>query len=436
MIKRIIILSAVAILLACEIAFVNIGIGESLSKQLIPLFILNGCVFVLILFIDDLLLYSLAFASLPLYKYTKLNLEIGVVYLSIFNVIILILFCLKLYRLAIGSIKYRFSGLDIFIVLFFLTYGCTTLLNAKEVISPGFVLFHYCFIPSIAYFVTKTMVKRIEDYKFLLTMFATSMGIFAIIGLFNFIATSQRLDKLFQLSAISYAIMFAFVALHFFYSKHFRGTVFGVLAGINLLGLLLSLTRGVLFPFFLSPIFFFLFRRGWAKTIFASVVILSVCVSISLPLTISSTKIRITAPRDKKANTIERITNFKYVLHSLNNRLVGWKMGLEKAYEKPILGHGAESVVTSGWHNIFIEILYWSGLLGLFFTLLIFSFPALKSPSPSAFIDLYQVNLFMILLLVINGLTNGFHGLVPLFMFLIISFCECLRFMPYEKHIE
>lgn len=426
------------LMIAGEFLFLHYAFPNVLHKNLLLILAAHFLIFLIIAIVDSHLLLVMTFAFLPFYQYKNLNFEIGFVNFSIFSLGIICLSAYLLFLFILGKMKYKTNKLDILIILLSIIYAIS-MTGSEDIIKSGFIFFHTFFIPVATFFILKAMIDTVEKYDAIFYVLATSVTFIALVGIIQFIRTGGRLE-VFDMPGIGTALLFIYIAYNLMYSKHFkRGKFYYPILLISLSAAFLSFTRMVLLLLLISPFMITLFKKGYVRSVFIISLAFTLIMSLFTPLLFSGLEkeLREKAPiESSEVGTIKRITSLDYYIFSFKKRLLSHKFGLSKITEKPLFGHGPEAIASSAWHNIYVEILYWTGLLGLIFFILIFLYPLWVDLNSISLPNIYQVHLYMLFSLLINGLTNGYHGLAPLMIFITIGMCEVLKNLPSKKNIS
>jgi len=389
---------------------------------------LNVIIMAAVCLVDIFVLFSIAIALLPFNRFMPLNVSIGPALVSIPILILFVLASIITFRIVTGRSKYRVSLPDILILILFALWGLS-LFKAEDIIKSGFATFHHIFIPALVYFVVKRMITSAQDYRSFFLIFSSSITFMAVLGIVRFARTGLRIE-VFDLSAIGTGLLFLFVSVTLLYSKRYRSKLTMLILVISCLSLFLSFTRAVIALFIVSPIFMFALKKGLIRRAFLGIFLVSLFTSLVIPIFIEGTYVQHDDERPievEATETIARVTNIDFVLYSIKRRLLTWKQGLLLAGEHPILGYGPQQVGATAWHNIYVELLFWTGAVGVSLMFLCFYRPFTAPLGTLKMPDIYRINLFMILALILNGNTNGYHGFAPIFIFLMIGLCEALR---------
>lgn len=371
--------------------------------------------------------------SLP-FSLGILQIEIGIVTFNPYTLGILAALVVGIAGVAMGKLRYRPAPEDLAILLLGFSFLLSTL-RARDTVEAGFLAFHGVFIPVVTYFVLKTYIRTVDQYRRVLVAFVGGVTVFAFYGLFQFVAEPQRLFIL-NMPPISAAALLTTALITVIYCGWWRKKL-GILAGVALFGALLTtFSRGYLVLLLLTPVFFQIVRRGRATTLMIAMLATSLLATLLLVQAYEVFEVR--GLDREQEQSAERVRDLDYWMSSLYGRARYYAVGLEEFAKSPILGNGFHQGFRSPagravvWHNFHVEWLEYGGLLAylLYVTVLILHFRGMSRAAQ------YQreiaVNLTAFFTVLLNGLTNSFTaGISPILGFLFMALNRA-----YQNHVS
>lgn len=361
--------------------------------------------------------------SLP-FSLGVLQVEIGIITFSPYTIGIIAALCLALAGVLLGKLRYRPVAEDLLALLLGFSFLLSTL-GAKDVAEGGYLAFHGVFIPIVTYFTVKTLVGTPEQYRKIVIAFVGGITAFALYGVVEFALQPQRL-KILNMSSISAAALITSALIVIIYSGWWRHLLAKLAVVLLLVALITTFARGYLVLLLLTPLFFWVFRRGYGQMFITLMLIGSLIGTLifsQMPTVFSTGQV------DRESEqTAERLTDIDYWKQALYGRAVHYAEGLEKFAESPILGNGFHmgtdklDVRAVVWHNFHVEWLEYGGLMGymLYMLLLILHFGGVARAARDD--RVVAVNLVVVVTVLLNGLTNSFTaGLSPYLGFLFIA---------------
>lgn len=370
------------------------------------------------------LLYIVLFLF-PFYKST-FYVEIGIITFNPYSIGIIVLALLAMAQNIFTTRKYGVNLVDIFLMLFCLSFFISTLL-APDIIKSGSMAYRWVFLPVISYFVIKTFI--VDEDQFMKALFFLLAGtvVFSILGLMDIGITGRRYLVL-SMPPIGAATLAAFVLITIFYSGWWRKKIGFVSLMFSALLLFLTYSRIYLIAILISPLLFYLIiRRGHIIKLF--VLLFPVSLILVLGLAVNPTLFMPKFNPSNEARTISRVVDIQLYEKSIYNRARQYREGLHGFAKHPLIGTGIKrgrTIVTT--HNFHIEWLEYGGLLGYMFGFGIFaSYFLIQRPYVTK--DRFcAVNMCVISIVLINCFFNGImHGIMPYVIFIFMGMGEARR---------
>ncbi len=369
-------------------------------------------------------LLALVVASLPFARLT--DYEVAGVTWNVFTLGVLGFFLVGLFRALLVSRQLLELGLSEGVLLgFCLLYFVTTLL-AEDIIHSGYLAFHAIFIPVILFYAVRLWVERAEQYACLKKMFCLSIAAFGAVALAAYLKTHERVEIL-GVPAISAATLQVTAFFFAVYGGIFKTFGRWVLGALLILGTLVTFPRMYLALILLSPLLYYLIRRGLGFSLLFWMLALSLWASVLLALNYR----QFTPPAGydpAKWSTWERMTDPNSWKHALYTRGFDLAESLALFREHPIMGSGLKPGLFITRHNLHFEWLEYGGLLGysliLGFLLLHFwRFARWALVSREV-----AVNLLLAWTVLANALFNGImHGYAPILVLFVLGCNEAYR---------
>ena len=229
--------------------------------------------FLLILITDLILFLSLAIYNINLcfnliimilpFKLVLFQHEVGIVNFDLYTAGIVLLSLVCVIKLFLGQIVYEIDSIDITLIIFniiCLTFFVTT----TNIIRSGFIYSHTVFIPTLTYFIVRMLLNDEKKYSLFKFHFLLAITIMAIIGCIEFFQSGLRINSTIGSSIRSgfFFILAIFLLISIHKKKY-------IIAGIiNFCALLFGFSRIYLISFFISPIFYFISKKGFARILF------------------------------------------------------------------------------------------------------------------------------------------------------------------------
>jgi hypothetical protein len=370
------------------------------------------------------LLYIVLFLF-PFYKST-FSVEVGIITFNPYSIGIIALALLAMAQNIFTTRKYGVNLVDIFLMLFCLSFFVSTLLS-PNIVKSGSMAYRWVFLPVISYFVIKTFVEGEDQFMKALFFLLAGTVVFSILGLMDIGITTRR-HLILSMPPIGAATLAAFVLITIFYSGWWRKKIGFVSLVFSALLLFLTYSRIYLIAILISPLLFYLIiRRGHIIKLF--VLLFPVSLILALGLSVTPTLFMPKFNPSKEARTISRVVDIQMYKKSIYNRARQYREGLHGLAKHPVIGTGIKhgrTIVTT--HNFHIEWLEYGGLLGYMFGVGIFaSYFLIQRPYVTK--DRFcAVNMCIISIVLINCFFNGImHGIMPYVIFIIMGMGEARR---------
>lgn len=369
---------------------------------------------------------SMILSWLP-FSYALGVMEIGVISFTLYTLGIMILFpVIFLFNFH----RYRLTISDLFLVLICVTFLISTILSENKIAS-GYLAFHSIFIPVVSYMAVRCALNSSKAYKLIIASMVTGITLFSIFAIGHLLTQgmSSR-SEIFSMDAIAVGSFAVFALMNLIFAwrawpPFWQKSLIIAAIIINAIALVSTLSRAYLVLMVLSPILYFLVRRINAFILFITFIV--VTLSSTLALTSNYGLFKTTGWRPENENTIERLVSPTYWKTSVYGRFRLLASSFDEFKKKPIFGIGLQTA--KGWgstpHNVHIEWLLYGGILGYLMFFMFFTGHFFSS-SVSAKADAFSaINLTTILIILSNGMTNGFmHGLMPYVAFLTMGLNE------------
>lgn len=380
-------------------------------------------------------IFYLILASLP-FAEGVLKFEIGPVTFNIYTIGMVGLAGFYGWRLITGTSRLRFISQDIAILLLCMLYFGTTL-NSTDVVGSGFLAFHAIFIPVVSFYVLRIYITTEEKFWLCFRFFCLGIILFSVAGISQFIVEKQRLEVL-SVPPIGAATFFLIPVLFSRYigtGKKIKLTVFFLSSA----AFILTFTRVYLFLLFLSPLIYFLIRRGFARLLVFLMLIFSLFATLTISYLLYTPEefgmLKSVEERQEyasKERMIDRMSDPNLWKRALVGRALSYREGLNNFIQHPIIGTGLYKgvVVKDGQkygmitrHNFHVEWLEYGGIAGYLvsFSVVMLYFSRLTNAAKHH--KILALNLVSVFVILCNSLTNGFmHGAMPLVTFIMMGF--------------
>jgi len=411
------------------------------NQLLLPFLVINFLFFLTVAFYDANLCLNILIFVLP-FKEIILPYEIGIVTFDAFTAGIIALSFVYLIKLIFGAQFLKLTGTDIWIILFAL-FCLSFFVTSPHKIQSGHVYFHTVFIPFITYLLIRLLITDERKYRSLKLHFISSVTIFAVFLILNYLQTHARVYTL-NINPLKGA---TFLIIAFFLTINFRKIKLTPILILHLFAFFVCFSRNLLVNLILSPIYYFILRRGYARGLVAFIAAATFLVTLGFSTLItyqdySKVKSKITRHYTQKQRakfeTYQRMVNPDHLKASAYGLAWMWKCEMENFYSHPVFGVGIgnKSTEAASSHNLHIQLLSYTGLLGyILFHLFLFSAFGYKKSE----IENYHLRgdyIFMCVtavMIYLNGMTNGlFHGDFNYVFFIVLSLMQNLKSISGE----
>jgi hypothetical protein len=321
--------------------------------------------------------------------------------------------------------RYGFNIIDVFVALFCLSYFPSTILS-HDLMGTGRLAFRFIFIPAVTYFTLKSLVTSEWEYKRLLILFLAAIGVFALTALLMVGLTGER-GIIMGMPPIGSATLAVFAICNLVYSGWWRKKLGLAILLLSVLLIGMTLARAYFVGLLASPILYRLIRKGHAFIL--CIIFFPATLVATLFLTWNPSVLTPAATEFAARKSIERVTNIDFWKQALYNRALSYREGLSNFKKHPVFGTGlqvGDDVITR--HNFHIEWLEYGGAVGYLVCLALF-FSYYAAHRGVAQFDVFcAVNLCVVLLVLVNSLTNGLmHGLMPYMTLIGIGLAEARK---------
>ncbi len=371
------------------------------------------------------LLYIVLFLF-PFYKST-FSVEVGIITFNPYSIGIIALTLLAMAKNIFMTRKYGVNMVDIFFLLFCLSFFVSTLFS-PNIVKSGSMAYRWVFLPVISYFVIKTFIEDEDQFMKALFFLLAGIVVFSILGLMD-IGIARR-HLILSMPPIGAATLAVFVLITIFYSGWWRKKIGFVSLVFSALLLIMTYSRIYFIAILISPLLFYLIiRRGHIIKLFVLLFPVSLILALGLSVNPKLFKPKFN-PSEQATRSISRVVDIRTYEKSIYNRGRQYKEGLHSFAKHPVIGtgikHGKRQNVTT--HNFHIEWLEYGGLLGYIFGFGIFaSYFLIQRPYVTK--DSFcAVNMCIISIVLMNCFFNGImHGIMPYMIFIVMGLGEARR---------
>jgi hypothetical protein len=353
-----------------------------------------------------------------------LQIEIGIMTFNPYTLGIAGALLFAIAGVGMRMIRYRPAPEDLVALLLGFSFLLSTL-RAPNLVEAGYLAFHGVFIPIITYLALKTLIRTPDQYHKVLVAFVGGIVAFAVYGLVQFAKDTQRLHIL-EMPPISAAALITSALIIIVYSGWWRKLP-GLLAILTLFAALLTtFSRGYLVLLFLTPVIFYILRRGHGTKMITT--ILAATLLGTLVFAKAQEQFYVRGVDREHEQSAERITDLDYWKSSLYGRARYYAVGIREFSKSPIFGNGFHMGFSSEdgravvWHNFHVEWLEYGGISAylLYVMLLIIHFRGVSRDARTQ--RAIAVNLTVLFTVLLNGLTNSFTaGISPYIGFLMMA---------------
>lgn len=371
--------------------------------------------------------------SLPFSKVTP-SFEIIIVTFNSYTIGILFLaFCALLYDMSPAG-NYRFSLVELFMIVFCCTYFVTTILS-KTMITSGRLAFHAVFIPVVSFFAIKSLITSDSEFKKALAVFIGSIALFAVIGTVE-VGLNESRGKILEILPIGVSTMAVFAVCNLMYSGWWKKYLGLIAFPLTFFLLVITYSRAYIVGIIISPIIYGIIRRGYAIVILSLLIFTTFLFTIFL--TANSSYFKPESDDRRKAKTSARVSDIQSWKQSFYDRAQAFEASYKRFKKNFFFGTGLRTGDNKTTvHNFHLEWLEYGGIFGYLVCLSIF-FSYFGLNASLAKKDAFAAsNLCVVTLILLNSFTNGImHGLMPYFIFVAIGFSEARRKIVYSENSE
>lgn len=368
--------------------------------------------------------------TLPL-SHGVVEFELGIVTFHLYTFFAVILFPFALWRMVTKPENFGFRGQDLAILLLAFSYLQSTLLS-DSLVQSGRLAFHALFIPIVSYVLAKALVTSEKKYKLAFKFLIAGTLYFSLATIYVYVTTRLR-PFVFDIPPIGVATLLVIPVIYFIYNKDKWVLTKKGMFGLSLSALILSFSRAYLLLIIITPaIVKFLKSRVmfiWL-TMFISTLFMTIIFTYSVADFSAITS------KGEGQDTASRVFSLSHIERALVGRAYVYKLALQDFDKNIAFGEGmsvGDTQVTP--HNFHVEWLKFGGIFGYLFYALVFLLHA-KSIAPHLKNDNYLIiNNLILLLIMVNSVTNGFmHGVMPYAAFIIMGLSEArLNFIKRES---
>lgn len=365
--------------------------------------------------IDPFGLLLLGFLVFPFYR-GVLQIEVAGVTLGPYTMILL---ALLVYSIARARLK--FSKFDIFIVLL-CAYYIVVLVISKNIRTGGYTAFHSLFIPTVSYYVIKSMVRSEEQIKALEIVFVLGIVVLSGVYIVYFFKTGQRGVNFMGAGTIASSSFILFGIVLGVTVGFFRKLIFWPLLGLMILALVLTFSRMTLAVFIAFPVIMGQIKRGRAAIMIIAFLVFAF--TFTMVLANSSASLKSKSADPKSEYTLDRITSVQHWAATFYNRSVSYKESLDIFKRNPVVGGGYPAEVHAR-HNMFLEFLEYGGIIGFLLHVSMFIAHGLRFRR-AAVTDVYiRTNIGLYFFVLLNSILNPFTlGVSPYLAYVLMGLNE------------
>ncbi len=357
-------------------------------------------------------LLLLCLAWLPFDK--AFSVDIGVMTITPYYVGIVLVSLTTLVQVLLDRERFVVTSTDIALLAVCFMYLCSTLLSDVPQ-TAGLLAFKGIFIPTLTYFVCKTLLQDEDVLLRALSMFGIGLAILALVALFEFVAFPER-PKPFERDGVAMAtlaILPLMVGLYGMPRVRSLARTTMIVGGLIAVGV--SISRAYWIFVMASPFMFRFFIRGRAYLVALSVLSLSLVMTLWITLDAPSfAPVRINNQDD---HGIQRVLSADHWKAAIYNRVVlMYEPSLEQFKKTPIFGRGLyiPEYQATTTHNLHLEWLESGGVLGYLAFLSVylthFRNLARRGRGDALACALGVASLAVL----VNGVTNGImHSVMP-----------------------
>lgn len=380
-------------------------------------------------------LFLLCLAWLPFDK--ALAIDVGFMTITPYYVGIVVLSCLTVMQIVLDRERFRLTATDVALVIVCVMYLCSTLLSDLPR-TAGLLAFNGIFIPTLTYFVSKTLLQDEAVLLRALAAFGVGVAILAFVALIQFVAFPERPKPFGQdgVSMSTLAVLPLMVGLYGMPPRRKLVRAILVLGGVLAIGV--SISRAYWIFVVISPALFWFFMRGRALLVSSAILFLSLV--ITLMVTLDKSFVAPVSINYREDKGIQRVLDPDHWKAAIYNRAVlMYEPSMDSIKQHPIFGRGLyiAKYQQTTTHNLHLEWLESGGLLGYlaFLALYLAHFRYLsrrgRGDALACAIGVASLGILM------NGVTNGImHSVMPTCAMLCLGLTAARLQGPRRKQVE
>ena len=361
---------------------------------------------------------ALVFATLPFANIVPLP-KFVFVTPNIYSLALFTLFPVLCCRALFGKIPVRLYASFLFL-LALVVFFILSAFSSGDPFEYGRLIFSALLVPFVGFCAAMLAGTNPYTYTKTLTLFTWSAAAFGLCVLASAVMTGERASALGYPYISAATILFAAFLVAWYGKTLFSPAARRALCIVTALALLSTFPRVYLLLLLCSPFFMAVIHRNRTTALFlamhfASLAALFLLFDLARNYGFTYAELR---KAQAVMSAFDRLTDFTYLLNSLMGRFHEYELAVRDFVNNPLFGVGmvlGRHVVTP--HNYHMELLQYGGISGftLYTGFLASFFLGLRRSLAKD--QTLAVNSFIVLAIIINGLTNGLmHGLMPVVM--------------------
>lgn len=422
---------AAALLLFSVLGFLHYSGMESQGAYRLAVFAVIALSGLAFLALDSFGFLCMTLAMMPLTE-GAFKFEIGVITFSPYTMGAIVLGLKGVVLLLLGRARYRLERFDIALGAL-CAFFMATLLFSPNPLSGGFLAFHALFIPTLSYFTLRVFITTRERLDTAFSFFAWGIALFSLATLVMYAFTLQRV-RLLHVPAVSIATLAVAPALVILFSERGRALSNKLMAYLGLLTVAATFSRMYILGILLSPLLAAWIRRGRAMAVYVVMMVGSLAISVGVAMSVPeeyaasaylyAQRVGIDQEYRAQESTALRVTDLSHWRKTIEMRALYYRQGMENFFLHPVAGVGLfQGKVRVTQHNFHIEWLEFGGVVGYILFFLFFASYAGRLASPARNDGFLAGNMLVVLIILVNCLTNGFmHGFFPYVTFIAMGF--------------
>ncbi len=410
--------------------------------------LLNFIIFIVIAFFDTPLCLNILLLILP-FKNTLMQYEISGVTLNQYSAGLIALTIVIFFKLLHRRLRYQFELLDLLMIAF-AVFCLTFFYTSSDIIKSSRVYLHTVFLPFLSYVIIKIIITDKNKYISAKNHIIVSLFVFSVLSIVNWIGTGGRAG----LEGANILAERSLLILTIFFLLSNRSLIQIPLVVTKFAAFVLGFSRSYLVSFVISPIFYYIFKRGYFRSCIILISFFSLIFTLTLAIWYSDKtqgirKLEAEMQREYKDNYsqarmgVTRVTDLRQWEKRFYSSGSVWALDLKNFLDNSIIGSGiGDTYVTTNAssHNLHVQLLAYNGIIGylLFHAIFILGFPRgiIKCKENVLNRDIIFFSILMMILYV-NGITNGlFHGSFNKILFLAMGFSIALRNIILKTRID